>query len=92
MIVEPGSALDCCGHEILVPDEEIVDSPPSRRSRQLAKDDTAALHTLQFCVRFRECPTEDVPVLYDECGCDDTNARPTAFSSRTSSTCSSTRR
>ena len=23
--VEPGSALDCCGHEILVPEEEIVD-------------------------------------------------------------------
>src|SRR2546430_10941131 len=25
VVVEPGSALDCCGHEILVPDEEIVE-------------------------------------------------------------------
>ena len=24
-VVEPGSALDCCGHDILVPEAEIVD-------------------------------------------------------------------
>ena len=33
-------------------------------------------HTLQICVRFRECPTEEIPVLYDDCGCDDTKCAP----------------
>ena len=33
-------------------------------------------HKLQICVRFRECPTEDIPVLYDDCGCDDTKCAP----------------
>ena len=27
-------------------------------------------------MRFRECPTEDIPVLYDDCGCDDTKCAP----------------
>ena len=74
VIVEPGSALDCCGHEILVAQEEIVDIAGLPQVKALTKD--AALHALQLCVRFRECPTEDVPVLYDECGCDDTKCAP----------------
>ena len=38
------------------------------------KDDKP--HTLQVCLRYRECPTEEIPVLYDECGCDDTKCAP----------------
>ena len=30
----------------------------------------------EFCLRYRECPTEEIPVLYDECGCDDTQCAP----------------
>ena len=30
----------------------------------------------EFCLVWRECPTEEVPVLYDECGCDDTQCAP----------------
>lgn len=74
VVVEPGSALDCCGHEILVPHEEILDVGGLPQIKQLAQD--ALMHTLQICVRFRECPTEEVPVLYDECGCDDTRCAP----------------
>ena len=33
-------------------------------------------HELEFCLVWRECPTEEVPVLYDECGCDDTQCAP----------------
>ena len=33
-------------------------------------------HTLQICIRYRECETEQVPVLYDECGCDDDKCAP----------------
>lgn len=74
VVVEPGTALDCCGREILVRDEEIVDVAGLPEVAALAKD--SALHLLQLCVRFRDCPTEDVPVLYDECGCDDTKCAP----------------
>ncbi len=74
VVVEPGSALDCCGHEILVAQEEIIDVAMHPAVQKLAGDDL--LHTLQICVRWRECPTEEVPVLYDECGCDDTQSAP----------------
>ena len=74
VVVEPGSALDCCGHEILVAQSEIVDVAGHAEVRQHTAD--ALLHALQLCLRFRDCPTEDVPVLYDECGCDDTQCAP----------------
>ena len=35
-----------------------------------------AAHRLTFCIDYRECPTEEIPVLYDECGCDDTQCAP----------------
>jgi len=74
VVVEPGSALDCCGHEILVAHQEIVDVAGHPEVMRRTADNL--LHTLQLCVRYRECPTEDVPVLYDECGCDDTQCAP----------------
>jgi len=74
VVVEPGSALDCCGHEILVPEAEIVDVAQHPTVREKTND--GALHTLQVVVCYKECPTEDVPVLYDECGCDDTQCAP----------------
>jgi hypothetical protein len=74
VVVEPGSAIDCCGHEIIVPQEEIVDVAGLPQVKKLAGDQM--LHALQLCVRWRECPTENVPVLYDECGCDDTKCAP----------------
>ena len=36
----------------------------------------AGSHTVQLCIRYRECPTEEIPVLYDECGCDETQCAP----------------
>lgn len=74
VVVEPGSALDCCGHEILVPAAEIVEVAAFPQVHELKRD--AFVHTVQLCVRWRECPTEQVPVLYDECGCDDTRCAP----------------
>ena len=76
MWVEPGTAIDCCGHEILVHDREPLDVlafPAVRKLQTLAPE---RLHALQICVRFRECPTEEVPVLYDDCGCDDSQCAP----------------
>ena len=74
VVVEPGSALDCCGREILVAQDEILDLREHPRVRDEVTD--PRLHTLQVCVRLRECPSESVPVLYDECGCDDEQCAP----------------
>jgi Collagen triple helix repeat (20 copies) len=79
VIFEPGSAVDCCGHEILVTSPEVVPL------RQLIVDEWASehggeafagKHTVQLCVRFRECLSENVPALFDDCGCDDTACQP----------------
>ena len=37
-------------------------------------DDKA--HLIQICVRYKECPSENVPSLFDDCGCDDTSCQP----------------
>ena len=39
------------------------------------KGDTGQ-HILQVCIRYRECETDTVPVLYDECGCDQDKCAP----------------
>lgn len=74
VVVDEGSALDCCGHEILVPEPEIVDV--AEHPAVLAKANDGLLHTLQIVACHVECPTEEVPVLYDECGCDETQCAP----------------
>ncbi len=74
LVVDPGSALDCCGREILVTQQEYVDIGGHPGVLQAAADEF--LHTLEIAVCFKDCPTEDVPVLYDECGCDDTQCAP----------------
>lgn len=74
--VEPGSAVDCCGHDIIVAEEECIDITRFPEIKTLKSNNDKAAHTLQICARFRECPTEDIPVLYDDCGCDDTRCAP----------------
>ena len=76
VIVKPGSALDCCGNEILVIDDDLIDLQSFAAVKALAQNPDQKDHLLQICIRYRECPTEEVPVLYDECGCDDTRCAP----------------
>jgi hypothetical protein len=76
VVLTPGSAVDCCGHDILVLDEDVIDLERFELFRNLVKQPDGKPHTLQFCIRYRECPTEEVPVLYDECACDDTRCAP----------------
>jgi hypothetical protein len=74
--LSPGSAVDCCGHDILVLEEDVIDlTCVPDIAAQIAKPDGKP-HRLRFCIRYRECPTEEVPVLYDECACDDTRCAP----------------
>ena len=74
--IEPGFAVDCCGHDIIVREEECVDLLALPEIQALKTQGDSETHKLQICVRFRECPTENIPVLYDECGCDDTKCAP----------------
>src|SRR6266496_2882814 len=74
--IEPGFAVDCCGHDIIVREEECVDLFALPEIQALKNQGDIEAHKLQICVRYRECPTEDIPVLYDECGCDDTKCAP----------------
>jgi hypothetical protein len=74
--IEPGSAVDCCGRDIVVLEEECIDISQLPEIKALEDNNDPNAHKLQICIRFRECPTEEIPVLYDDCGCDDTKCAP----------------
>jgi DNA-binding beta-propeller fold protein YncE len=81
VVIEPGTALDCCGREIRVPREEFFDFRAAftawwkqQHGDEAPVDDQP--RELQICVRYRECATENVPALFDACGCDDTACQP----------------
>ena len=76
VLIEPGSAIDCCGHDILVVDQEVFDFTKAPAVQALIQANDAKPHELEFCLVWRECPTEEVPILYDECGCDDSQCAP----------------
>jgi len=71
----PGTAIDCCGNEILVAAEEDIELASLPGVGALDPNDEK-FHELQICLRFRECGIEPVPVLYDKCGCDDDRCLP----------------
>ena len=73
--IEPGTAIDCCGHEIVVRERDCIDLTALESYRE-AIDDPERTHRLQVCIRYRECPTEEVPVLYDDCSCDESRCAP----------------
>jgi DNA-binding beta-propeller fold protein YncE len=73
--ITPGSALDCCGNEIVLTAAESIDITGLPAVQAIDPDDPAT-HELRICLRYRECGTEPVPVLYDECGCDDGRCLP----------------
>ena len=74
--IEPGLAIDCCGHDILVVDEDCIDLTAIPSVKNLIDKPDGKPHSLQICIRYRECPSEPIPVLYDDCGCDDTQCAP----------------
>ncbi|HVZ40996.1 MAG TPA: helix-hairpin-helix domain-containing protein [Candidatus Kapabacteria bacterium] len=67
VVIEPGVALDCCGHEIVVRERIFVNIPEFLAPQQ---DQWGAGGHLAIALRYRECKTEYVPALYSECGCD----------------------
>ncbi len=76
VIIEPGTGIDCCGHEIVVREPEMVELARLPAVAKLIQAGDTAAHALQICLRFRECPTEEIPVLYNDCGCDENRCAP----------------
>jgi len=81
VVIEPGTAVDCCGREILVTSEEYFDFEARfltnwQKQNGPHSQPDGNPHTIQICVSYNECPTEDVPALFDECSCDATSCRP----------------
>jgi hypothetical protein len=70
VVVEPGVAIDCCGREIVVEHEQLVDVRallPAEWFDGVRDGDGAATHVVQICVRYAECGIEEIPVLFDDC-------------------------
>src|ERR1044071_1552887 len=66
--VEPGTAIDCCGHDIIVREKDCLALwavPEIQKLRTRVPRD-AGHHDIQICIRYRECEPEPVPVLYDD--------------------------
>src|SRR5438445_1623821 len=78
--VEPGTAIDCCGHDVIVRELDCLDLWAVRKIKELRDKEAAGTdtgeHVLQICIRYRECETEPVPILYDDCGCADDQCAP----------------
>ena len=74
--VEPGTAVDCCGHDIIVREKDCLDILADPKIKELQQKNDTNTHTLQICIKYRECESEPIPVLYDECGCDDNKCAP----------------
>ena len=82
VIIEPGTAIDCCGREIVVGMEEYFDFEAQflanwqKQNGPNSQPDPTLKHKLQICVSYKECGTEDIPALFDDCSCDATSCQP----------------
>jgi DNA-binding beta-propeller fold protein YncE len=76
--IEPGLAIDCCGREVIVTEEDCTVDLTRLDSMKpiFARPNDPTSYNLQICIRYKECPTEQIPVLYDDCGCDGTQCAP----------------
>jgi hypothetical protein len=81
VIIEPGTAIDCCGREILVRAEEYFGFKDKflenwqKQNGPNSQPDTAE-HKIQICISYKECGAEDIPALFDDCNCDATSCQP----------------
>jgi hypothetical protein len=81
VVIQPGTAIDCCGREILVSHDEYFDFKTQflanwqkQNGPNSQPDDQP--HQIQICVSYQECPTEDVPALFDDCNCSAASCQP----------------
>jgi hypothetical protein len=68
LVVHPGVALDCCGHEIVVARDEEVDLS---EFQTVIGPVEATGKTVYLCVRYDECTREPVPALANVSTCEE---------------------
>jgi DNA-binding beta-propeller fold protein YncE len=84
VVIQPGTALDCCGHEIVIEKPEFFDLHGAfeRQWREIVADrdedehEPDDLHTVQVCVRYAECSAEPMPAIFGDSGCGDEACQP----------------
>ncbi len=81
LLVEPGYAIDCCGREILVQNEDCFDFEEHFLAAWQKQYGVTATpddkpHRFQVCIAYKECTTEDVPAMFDDCSGDSSGSRP----------------
>jgi hypothetical protein len=78
VILRPGIALDCCGREIVVPDDLYVPLTDGARSGWCGAPAAATpapapapapRRTLYILLRYQECDTDPIPSYVRACGC-----------------------
>jgi hypothetical protein len=69
VIVRCGMAIDCCGREVVVRRDVVSAQIPwkERPGQEQGKPDES--YVLVLCLKYRECLTEKVPVLYSTTAC-----------------------
>jgi hypothetical protein len=73
VVLEPGLALDCCGHEIVVPDSKVIDVAAMIEAALIAQGrKTPELRpgenlTVRIQLVYKEQGVEPVPTLLDDC-------------------------
>ncbi len=75
VLIDPGTAIDCCGREILVQHQECFDFESRYLHHWQAQNGHAPQPDskpvdIEICVAYRECASEDVPALFDGCSSD----------------------
>ena len=63
--VEPGSAVDCCGHDIVVRERDCIDLWEIPALKKLKDANDEKRHVLKICIKYKECESEPIPKLYD---------------------------
>src|SRR5579863_10515891 len=82
LVVDAGTAIDCCGHEILLRDEINFDFRAAFEAEWNKLNGTTNAtpdgdeYKLQICISYNECGAEPLPSLFDECGCDEKGCQP----------------
>jgi len=72
VVIEPGTAVDCCGREIVVRHQETFDFAQQFLTEWQVQNGSGSQpdsngRTIQICVSYTECATESVPSVFDDC-------------------------
>ena len=71
VIVTPGAAIDRCGKEIVVPrasDPQTIPPKPAADALKAAMTDCEKQDYVTLSICFKQCESDPVPVLVDDCG------------------------